>query len=77
MEGGKIFKGRVIFRVSLYHFIYQYRVNFILTDATLLAHTKEYVLACYEKEIYYHNHATTSDIDSDLFRHTSLDEFVQ
>jgi hypothetical protein len=39
--------------------------------------TKAYVLACYDKEIYYYTHAPASDIDSDLFRHTSLEDFVQ
>ena len=39
--------------------------------------TKEYVLACYDKEIYYYTHASASDIDSDLFQDTPLELFVQ
>jgi hypothetical protein len=39
--------------------------------------TKEYILACYDKEIYYYTHAAASDIDSDLFEKTSLEHFVQ
>ena len=39
--------------------------------------TKEYVLACYDKEIYYYTHVSTSDINSDLFQDTPLELFVQ
>ena len=39
--------------------------------------TKEYVLACYDKEIYYYTHASPSDIDSNLFEDTPLELFVQ
>ncbi|KAG1763324.1 hypothetical protein EDD22DRAFT_969490 [Suillus occidentalis] len=39
--------------------------------------TKEYILACYDEEIYYYTHAPAFDIDSDLFEVTSLEDFVQ
>ena len=38
--------------------------------------TKEYILACYNKEIYYYTHAPTSDIDFDFFEDTSLQDFI-
>ena len=38
--------------------------------------TKDYVLTCYDKEIYYYTHAPTSDIDFDLFVDTSLQNFI-
>ncbi|KAL7274431.1 hypothetical protein RUND412_002676 [Rhizina undulata] len=38
---------------------------------------KDYVIACYDKEIYYYTHAAESDIKQDLFENTSLPDFVQ
>jgi hypothetical protein len=37
---------------------------------------KEYVLACYDKEIYYYTHAAASDIDESFFESTPLPKFV-
>jgi hypothetical protein len=34
-------------------------------------------MACYDKEIYYYTHAPSSDINFNLFQHTSLKDFVQ
>ncbi|OTA87209.1 hypothetical protein M434DRAFT_35458 [Hypoxylon sp. CO27-5] len=39
--------------------------------------TKEYILACYAREIYYYTHASEDDIEGDLFFDTSVDEFVK
>ncbi|KAH9997458.1 kinase-like domain-containing protein [Xylariaceae sp. FL0662B] len=37
--------------------------------------TKEYILACYDKEIYYYTHGA-EDIDMDFFTETSVESFV-
>ncbi|KAG2124172.1 kinase-like domain-containing protein [Suillus clintonianus] len=65
VEGSKIFKGRDKFHSNRCYPIGPHKT------------TKEYILACYDKEIYYYTHAPASDIDSDLFEHTSLEDFVQ
>lgn len=65
VEGSKLFKGRDKFHSNNYYHIGPYKS------------TKEYVLACYDKEIYYYTHASASDIDSDLFQDTPLELFVQ
>jgi len=39
--------------------------------------TKEYVLACYDREIYYYTHAPVNMIEHDLFTETSLEDFIQ
>lgn len=65
VEGSKFFKGRGKFYSNRCYPIGPYKT------------TKEYILACYDKEIYYYTHASASDIDSDLFEVTSLEDFVQ
>lgn len=65
VEGSKFFKGRSKFHSNRCYPIGPYKT------------TKEYVLACYDKEIYYYTHAPASDIDSNLFETTSLEDFVQ
>ncbi|KDR81324.1 hypothetical protein GALMADRAFT_91910 [Galerina marginata CBS 339.88] len=64
VEGGKLFKGRAKFHSQACYDIGPYKS------------TKDYVLACYDKEIYYYTHAATSDIDFDLFTDTSLQDFI-
>ena len=39
--------------------------------------TKDYVLACYDKEIYYYSHASEEDIDEDLFEEVTVKDFVE
>lgn len=65
VEGSKLFKGRGKFHSNRCYPIGPYKT------------TKEYILACYDKEIYYYTHASASDIDSRLFKVTSLEDFVQ
>ncbi|KIK40673.1 hypothetical protein CY34DRAFT_806970 [Suillus luteus UH-Slu-Lm8-n1] len=65
VEGSKLFKGRGKFHSNRCYPIGPYKT------------TKEYILACYDKEIYYYTHAPASDIDSDFFEVTSLEDFVQ
>lgn len=38
--------------------------------------TQQYVLACYDKEIYYYTHAPATSIDWDLFESISREDFV-
>ncbi|KAF8805341.1 hypothetical protein BYT27DRAFT_7104806, partial [Phlegmacium glaucopus] len=64
VEGSKLFKGRSKFHSNNCYDIGPYKS------------TKEYVLACYDKEIYYYTHASASDIDSDLFEDMSVERFV-
>lgn len=65
VEGSKLFKGRGKFHSNECYPIGPYKT------------TKEYILACYDKEIYYYTHAPASDIDSDFFELTSVEDFVQ
>ncbi|KAL8790070.1 MAG: hypothetical protein Q9213_000772 [Squamulea squamosa] len=65
VEGMKLFKGRDKFHSPACYDIGPY------------TSTKQYVLSCYDKEIYYYTHASDGDIDWDLFDTTSLDDFVQ
>lgn len=39
--------------------------------------TKDYVLGCYDKEIYYYSHASEEDIDEDLFEEVAVQDFVE
>lgn len=81
VEGSKLFKGRV--RSSSLHILYgtncigqsKFHSNNCY-DIGPYKSTKEYVLACYDKEIYYYAHASASDIDSDLFEDMSPERFV-
>ncbi|KAI0155020.1 kinase-like domain-containing protein [Xylariaceae sp. FL1272] len=64
VEGVKIFKGRGRFHRNDCYSIGPY------------ATTKEYILACYDREMYYYNHATAEDLDCDLFEGQSVQSFV-
>ena len=65
VEGMKLFKGRDKFHSPDCYDIGPY-------DST-----HAYVLACYDKEIYYYSHAPSSDIDEDLFDDVPRAEFVK
>ncbi|TGJ88489.1 hypothetical protein E0Z10_g375 [Xylaria hypoxylon] len=64
VEGCKIFKGRGKFHRNECYPIGPYQT------------TKEYILSCYDREIYYYNHAT-EDIDADLFGDVPVQAFVE
>ncbi|KAI1258863.1 kinase-like domain-containing protein [Xylariaceae sp. FL1019] len=64
VEGVKIFKGRGKFHSNDCYSIGPYRT------------TKEYILACYDREIYYYSHASAEDLDSDLFQDHSVQSFI-
>lgn len=65
VEGVKLFKGRDAFH------------NHLCYDIGPYASIESYVLACYNKEIYYYSHAPESDIDEDLFEDTNRADFLQ
>ena len=65
VEGMKLFKGRNKFHNPSCYDIGPYRT------------TKEYVLACYDKEIYYYSHAPEEDIEDGFFEEVSVDAFVK
>ncbi|PTB71143.1 hypothetical protein M440DRAFT_1366194 [Trichoderma longibrachiatum ATCC 18648] len=65
VEGVKIFKGRRKFHSRQYYPIGPYRT------------TKEYILACYEREIAYYSHADEEDIEQDLFEDVSASDFIK
>ncbi|PTB62015.1 hypothetical protein BBK36DRAFT_1172861 [Trichoderma citrinoviride] len=65
VEGAKIFKGRFKLHSNQYYPIGPYRT------------TKEYILACYEREIAYYSHADTDDVDQDLFQEVSVPDFIK
>ena len=65
VEGPKIFKGRGKFHEKERYPIGPYKS------------TKDYILACYDKEIYYYTHASDHDIDADLFEDTSITVFIE
>ena len=82
VEGSKLFKGRVSspFLYLLLAADGNGQGKFHSNDCYHIGpykSTKEYVLACYDKEIYYYTHASPSDIDSNLFEDTPLELFVQ
>ncbi|KAJ2996792.1 hypothetical protein NUW58_g857 [Xylaria curta] len=64
VEGSKLFKGRYKFHQHDCYHIGPYKS------------TKEYVLASYDKEIYYYTHAN-EDIDMAFFDNVTICEFVQ
>lgn len=64
VEGSKLFKGRGKFHKQECYPIGPYKS------------TKEYILSCYEREIYYYTHASDEQIDADLFAGTSVQTFV-
>ncbi|KAI3324982.1 kinase-like domain-containing protein [Xylariaceae sp. AK1471] len=64
VEGPKIFKGRHKFHEPECYPIGPYHS------------TKEYILACYDREIYYYSHALAANIDTSLFEKTSVQSFI-
>ncbi|KAK5170464.1 uncharacterized protein LTR77_005052 [Saxophila tyrrhenica] len=65
VEGCKLYKGRDAFHSPTCYDIGPY--------ATI----KEYILAYYDKEIYYYSHASAPDLDEDLFEEVSPAEYVE
>ncbi|RYC55480.1 hypothetical protein CHU98_g10724 [Xylaria longipes] len=65
VEGCKLFKGRDQFHRNECYPIGPYRT------------TKEYILSCYDREIYYYTHATDEDIDADFFTVAPVHDFVE
>ncbi|KAI0546734.1 kinase-like domain-containing protein [Xylaria curta] len=65
VEGCKLFKGRGKFHRNECYAIGPYKS------------TKEYILSCYDREIYYYTHAPGEDIDEDLFVDVPVWEFVE
>jgi hypothetical protein len=65
VEGSKLFKGRGKFHKNECYHIGPYMS------------TRDYILACYDKEIYYYAHAPKESIDADLFEDASIAEFVE
>jgi hypothetical protein len=65
VEGSKLFKGRGKFHKNECYPIGPYKS------------TKDYILACYDNKIYYYTHASEDDIDTDLFKDTSVTDFVE
>lgn len=65
VEGSKLFKGRGKFHKKDYYHIGPYES------------TKEYMLASYDKEIYYYSNADEDDIDESLFEDISVANFVE
>ncbi|KAI1189523.1 hypothetical protein F5B17DRAFT_390872 [Nemania serpens] len=64
VEGAKIFKGRHKLHKPECYPIGPYHS------------TKEYILACYDREIYYYSHAPAANIDASLFETTSVHSFI-
>ncbi|KAK0108274.1 hypothetical protein ONS95_003092 [Cadophora gregata] len=64
VEGSKLFKGRGKFHKNECYPIGPY------------SSTKEYMLACYDKEIFYYSNADRDDIDESLFEDISVADFV-
>ncbi|KAL6874803.1 kinase-like domain-containing protein [Trichoderma novae-zelandiae] len=64
VEGAKIFKGRYKFHSKRYYPIGPYRT------------TKEYILACYDREIAYYSHADEEDIEKSLFQKVRDSDFI-
>ncbi|KAL8964742.1 MAG: hypothetical protein Q9197_006823 [Variospora fuerteventurae] len=64
VEGMKLFKDRKMFHSRTCYDIGPYNS------------TQQYVLACYDKEIYYYIHAPATSIDWDLFESSSREDFV-
>ena len=65
VEGVKLFRGRSKFHSPSCYDIGPY------------PSTRAYILACYDKEIYYYSHALDEDIDFDLFKEVSKDAFIE
>ncbi|KAI1076810.1 kinase-like domain-containing protein [Whalleya microplaca] len=65
VEGHKIFKGRDKFHREECYPIGPYKT------------TKEYILACYEKEIYFYSHTNQDFSHSSLFNKMSIESFVK
>ncbi|KAI0415241.1 kinase-like domain-containing protein [Xylaria grammica] len=65
VEGCKLFKGRGKFHRNECYQIGPYKS------------TKEYILSCYDREIYYYTHGTEEDIDAEAFTDVTVEEFVE
>lgn len=65
VEGAKLFKGRNAFHDPACYDIGPY------------SSVRQYILACYDKETYYHSHAGSDVLDMDLFDTTTPAEFVK
>ncbi|KAI0532845.1 kinase-like domain-containing protein [Xylaria digitata] len=65
VEGSKLFKGRGKFHRNECYPIGPYKS------------TKEYILNCYDREIYYYSHASDEDIDADFFSEVTVPDFVK
>ncbi|KAI0408730.1 kinase-like domain-containing protein [Xylaria palmicola] len=65
VESGKLFKGRGQFHRDECYPIGPYKS------------TKEYILSCYDREIYYYSHAKDGVIDADLFTEVTVQDFVE
>ncbi|KAI9656749.1 MAG: hypothetical protein M1821_003388 [Bathelium mastoideum] len=61
----KIFNGRAKFHLPHCYDIGPYRSS------------KDYILSCYDREIYYYTHANEDDIIAEAFQHTSVADFVE
>ncbi|KAI0107734.1 kinase-like domain-containing protein [Nemania sp. FL0031] len=64
VEGCKLFKGRGKFHRNECYHIGPYKS------------TKEYILSCYDREIYYYTHAE-NDIDPDHFLDVTREKFIE
>lgn len=65
VECPKIFKGRGKFHENERYLIGLYKS------------TKDYILICYDKEIYYYTHTSDDNIDVDFFEETSITVFIE
>lgn len=82
VEGMKLFKGRVsaLKILAKYGLILKVKDKFHSSEFYDLGpykSTKAYVLACYDKEIYYYSHAAEEDIDPDFFKKISIEDYVR
>ncbi|RMZ85038.1 hypothetical protein DV738_g237, partial [Chaetothyriales sp. CBS 135597] len=64
IEAAKVFNGRTKFHSPEYYNIGPY------------ADSKEYILACYDREISYYTHASETDIIEEAFENTSVADFL-
>ncbi|KAK2809434.1 hypothetical protein FQN50_003893 [Emmonsiellopsis sp. PD_5] len=65
IEGGKVFCGKAKFHSHDCYNIGPY------------IDSKDYILSCYDREIYYHSHADEKDIVMEVFEKVTVAEFVE
>ncbi|RJE20393.1 Phosphotransferase enzyme family [Aspergillus sclerotialis] len=65
IEAGKIFNGRAKFHSHDCYNIGPY------------SDSKDYILSCYDREIYYYSHADKDDILMDAFENVTVPEFIE